>query len=200
MVRYSVHPGVVMTMKWIETLKEKTGHSLDEWMTLIAKDAPSDPRKRVEWLKKKHGLGTNSAIWLADRSMGVNKELGDGDDYLKIAPKYVDALYEGPKSALRQLHDALIDLALTLGKDIRISPTKTTVPIYRNHVIAQIKPSTRTRIDFGLALGDTKATGRLIDTGGFAKKDRITHRIAVASAADIGDELKRWLKRAYDLD
>jgi hypothetical protein len=36
----------------------------------------------------------------------------------------------------------------------------------------------RTRIDFGLALKDTPATGRLIDTGGFAKKDRITHRFA----------------------
>jgi hypothetical protein len=32
------------------------------------------------------------------------------------------------------------------------------------------------------------------------KKDRITHRIAVTSAADIDGELKRWLKEAYDRD
>lgn len=41
-------------------------------------------------------------------------------------------------------------------------------------MFAQIKPTTQTRIDLGFALKDMKATGRLIDTGGFAKKDRIT--------------------------
>lgn len=30
---YGVHPGVLMTQKWIAELKEKTGRSLDEWMT-----------------------------------------------------------------------------------------------------------------------------------------------------------------------
>jgi hypothetical protein len=45
-----------------------------------------------------------------------------------------------------------------------------------------------------------KPTGRLIDTGGFAKKDRITHRIPLESPADIDDEVKRWLKVAYDRD
>jgi hypothetical protein len=69
-----------------------------------------------------------------------------------------------------------------------------------NHVFAQIKPTTRTRIDLGLALGDTPATGRLIDTGGFEKKDRITHRIPITSPAEIDDEVKRWLKTAYDRD
>jgi len=67
-------------------------------------------------------------------------------------------------------------------------------------VIAQIKPSTRTRIDFGLALGATKASGRLIDTGGYAKKDRITHRFVITSLQDIDGEVKRWLKKAYDMD
>jgi hypothetical protein len=28
---YSVHPGVLMTRKWVAILKEKTGRSLDEW-------------------------------------------------------------------------------------------------------------------------------------------------------------------------
>lgn len=36
--------------------------------------------------------------------------------------------------------------------------------------------------------------------GGFEKKDRITHRIEVQSLADIDEEVKRWLKAAYDLD
>ena len=29
---YSVHPGVLMTQKWVSTLKEKTGRTLEEWL------------------------------------------------------------------------------------------------------------------------------------------------------------------------
>ncbi len=45
-----------------------------------------------------------------------------------------------------------------------------------------------------------KPKGRLIDTGGFAKRDRITHRIPITCLADIDDEVKRWLKVAYERD
>ena len=65
-------------------------------------------------------------------------------------------------------------------------------------MFAQIKPATNTRIDLGLALGGTKPTGRLIDTGGFAKKDRITHRIEISSIKDIDAEVTRWLKKGYE--
>lgn len=30
--------------------------------------------------------------------------------------------------------------------------------------------------------------------------DRITHRFEIASLSDIDDEVKRWLKKAYDMD
>ncbi len=83
---------------------------------------------------------------------------------------------------------------------MKACPCTTIVPLYRNHVFAQLKPTTRTRLDLGLALGDTKAKGRLIDTGGFAKKDRITHRIAIERIEDIDAEVKRWLTTAYDRD
>ncbi|MBZ5536331.1 MAG: DUF5655 domain-containing protein [Acidobacteriia bacterium] len=83
---------------------------------------------------------------------------------------------------------------------MKASPSKTIVPLYRNHVFAEIKPATRTRIDLGFALRDLKARGRLIDTGGLAKKDRITHRIPIAKLEEIDDEVKHWLKIAYELD
>ena len=85
---------------------------------------------------------------------------------------------------------------------MKACPCKTIVPLYRQHVFAQIKPATNSRIDFGLCFTTYKGKlpKRLIDTGGLAKKDRITHRIAVTSLADIDDELKKWLKAAYDLD
>lgn len=197
---YSVHPGVAMTIKWIGELKKKTGRSLDEWMTYLKKNGPKDEKERRVWLKEKHGLGTNTAWWLAERVEGKGTEVGDPDEYLEAAEGYVDNMFSGGKAGLKPIYDALLKLGLETGKEAKACPCQTIVPLYRNHVFAQIKPTTRTRIDLGFALGDTKVKGRLIDTGGLARKDRITHRIEISSLDDIDDEVKQWLKVAYDRD
>jgi uncharacterized protein DUF5655 len=131
---------------------------------------------------------------------GMPREFASPAAYLATAERYVDDMFAGPKAALWPIYEALLKTGLSVGKDTKACPCKKIVPIYRRHVIAQIKPATRTRIDFGLALGNTKAPKRLIDTGGFMKKDRITHRIEITSIDDIDDELKRWLKKAYEMD
>lgn len=197
---YSVHPGVLTTQKWIGELKEKTGRTLDEWIAQIKKAGPKDEKARREWLKKEYGLGTNTSWWLAERAEGKGEEAGDPDLYLQSAERHVEEMFSGGKAKLRPLYDKLLNLGLKTGKEAKACPCATIVPLYRNHVFAQIKPTTQTRIDMGFALGDTKPTGRLIDTGGFAKKDRITHRIPITSTDDIDDEVKHWLKVAYDRD
>ena len=197
---YSVHPGVLMTQKWIGELKQKTGRSLEEWLKFIKKSAPADEKERRAWLKEEHGLGTNTAWWLAERSFGKGGESGDPELYLQQAERDVEKMFSGGKAGLRPLYNKLLKLGLKTGKEVKACPCQTIVPLYRNHVFAQIKPTTQTRIDMGFALGDLKPTGRLIDTGGFAKKDRITHRIPISSLDDIDDEVKHWLKIAYDRD
>jgi hypothetical protein len=197
---YSVHPGIYMVQKWIETLPEKTGRSLDDWLALVKREGPPTEQERREWLKTKHKLGTNSAWWIAERSVGKGTEEDTPEAYLQTAEKYVEEMFSGAKAALRPLYDELLKLCLNFAPEVKACPGKTIVPLYRNHVIAQIKPTTRTRIDFGFALGDLKGAGRLIETGGFAKKDRITHRIEIKALADIDNEVKRWLRIAYDLD
>ena len=196
---YSVHPGVLMTQKWIAELKQKTGRTLDDWLKLIKNEGPKDEQPRRDWLKTKYGLGTNTAWWLAERSVGKGEESADCEAYLKAAEQYVDEMFAGKKEHLRPIYDALLKLGLSVGKDAKACPCQTIVPLYRNHVFAQIKPTTLTRIDFGLALGDTRKTPqRLINTGGYEKKDRITHRFEISSLRDIDDEVKRWLRIAYE--
>jgi hypothetical protein len=198
---YDPHGGVAMLRNWIDTLKEKTGRDLDEWTALIKSKGPADNTERRAWLKEKHGFGTNSARCLADHAEGKGElEEADPAVYLANAVGYVDAMFSGSKAALRPLYDRLYDLARSIGGDIRICPGKTAIAIYRTHVIAQIKATTRTRIDFGLALKDTPAKGRLIDTGGLAKKDRITHRIEITKLDDIDDCVEKWLRHAWAMD
>ena len=197
---YGVHPGVAMTQKWVAELKQKTGRSLDEWLRLVKKSGPKDEKSRREWLKTEHGLGTNSAWWLAERAEGKGSDVDDPDTYLAAAEGYVEQMFTGSKASLRPIYDEILKVGLKVGKDVKACPCQTIVPLYRNHVFAQIKPTTTKRIDIGFALGDMKPKGRLIDTGGFAKKDRITHRIPLESVPDIDDEVKQRLKVAYDRD
>jgi hypothetical protein len=133
---------------------------------------------------------------------GKGAEEDSPEAYLKAAVVYVEEQYAGLKEKLRPIYDELLKLGKSVGADVKACPCKTMVPLYREHVFAQIKPTTNTRIDFGFALAHYKGKlpKRIIDTGGLAKKDRITHRIELKSVDDIDTEVKEWLKTAYDLD
>jgi hypothetical protein len=199
---YSVHPGVAMVQNWIVNLKDKTGRTLEQWLKHIKKEGPEDEKACRAWLKEKYGIGTNTAWWMAEKAFGSKLGLADDDpeSYLKAAPQYVEAMFAGGKAGLRPIYDALLKFGLALGKDVKACPCQTMVPLYRQHVFANLKPSTQTRLDLGLALKDTKTPARLIDTGGFAKKDRITRRIAISSPQEIDNEVKHWLQVAYEMD
>ena len=196
---YDVHPSLAMYQSSLAGLKQKTDRTLKEWITFVNKEGPATEKERRAWLKEKHGLGMNYAWWIAEQSLGKGDD-GSPETYLKNAEAYVEKMYSGTKEALRPIFDELLVLGRSMGPDVKVCPCQTIVPLYRNHVFAQIKPTTRTRIDLGLALKDTKVPKRLIDTGGLAKKDRITHRIEITSPKDIDAEVKKWLKTAYEMD
>ncbi len=199
---YGVHPGVAMMANWIATLKEKSGRTVEQWVALAKKEGPKDEKALRDWFKKEHGHGTNSAWWLAERSVGKGGEDDTPEAYMKAAEGYVRDMFDGAKANLKPLYEALLNEAAAIGDEVKACPCKTIVPLYRNHVFAQIKPTTRTRIDLGFALA--KFTGkfpaRLIDTGGKEKGDRITHRIPMSDPKEIDDTTRHWLRVAYDLD
>ncbi len=199
---YSVHPSVAYAQAIINNLPVKTGKSIDEWVRLIKKSAPKGEKERRDWLKKEYKLGGTTVAMIVARAEGKGAEDTDGQADLKAAPGYVENMYAGSKAALRPLHDALVELGLSIGGEVKICPCETIVPLYRNHVFAQIKPSTRTRIDFGLALkgAKKKPPKRLQDTGGLVKGDRITYCFAITALENIDEEVEQWLKLAYELD
>jgi hypothetical protein len=147
-------------------------------------------------------MGNNSAWWIAERAEGKTAEEDTPEGYLEVAEKYVEQQYVGKKELLRPIYDELLCVGKSIAGDVKACPCQTMVPLYRNHVFAQLKPTTNSRIDLGLALAKHKGKlpKRLIDTGGLAKKDRITHRIEITDLAQIDMEVQKWLKTAYELD
>jgi len=180
----------------------KDGTLAGRGTALIKKEGPEDEKGRREWLKTKQKLGANSAGWLAERASGKGGEFDGPESYLRSALRHVEEQYAGPKKKLRPIYDELWKLGKSIGADVKACPCKTIVPLYRKHVFAQIKPTTNTRIDLAFALAHYKGKlpKRLIDTGGLAKKDRITHRIELKAVDEIDSDVKTWLKTAYDLD
>jgi len=197
---YSVHPSVAMKQAWVAGLLERTGRTLEEWIELVQEEGPQTERERRAWLKAKHGLGTNAAWWLAEHAEGKGVEDFDPEAYLKAAEGYVTEMFSGRRAGLLPLYEKIVSLARGLGSDVRICPCKTIVPLYRRHVFAEIRPAAANRIDLGFALRDLPPTDRLVSTGGYEHKDRITHRISITSLKTIDAEVKGWLRRAYDLD
>ena len=170
---YDVHPGVAMMQKWVSELKEKTGRSLEEWIALVKTEGPKDEKSGREWLKINHKLGTTSTWWIAERADGKGREDDSPEAYLKAAVRYAEGQDAGPKEKLRPIYDELLKLGKSLGDDVKACPCKTIVPLYREHVFAQIKPTTNSRIDLGFALTHYKGKlpKRMIDTGGLDSQD-----------------------------
>jgi hypothetical protein len=194
--RYSLHPGFAREQAYRDNLASRTGKTLEQWVALAKKQKLGTVRERIAWLKSDHALTTDYARWIAEECDG-----GTGAD--AYDPDALVKSMFAKKPALVPLYEKLLALGLGVAHDVKACPCATIVPLFRKHVFAQLKPTTQTRIDVGFALGDPKKTpakGRLIDTGGFAKKDRITHRIEVAKPGDIDATVERWLKVAYGRD
>lgn len=199
--QFGVHPSVSHGKAMIRNLEKNTGRALGDWVALLNGRGPSGASDPLTWLKEEHDLGKITAQIVVDHA-SQRLEGYDDASYLASAQAHVDAMFAGPKSALLPLYERLMDLAYALGPDLRACPCKTMVPLYRHHAIAEIKPTTRTRIDFGLALRPYagKLPPRLLETAGLRDTNRITHRLSVSTLADIDDELAHWLKVAYNDD
>ncbi|MGO9542751.1 MAG: DUF4287 domain-containing protein [Terriglobales bacterium] len=144
---YSVHPSIAMVRNGIAELSQKTGRSLEEWIVLMKKSGAATEKERREWLQKEHKLGRNNATWIAERADGKGTAAFDSpDSYLKSAAEWVEEQYSGARAALRPLYEELLQVGFSSGKDVKACPCRTMVPFYRNHVFAQIKPSTNTRM------------------------------------------------------
>ncbi len=182
------------------TLPKRSGRSLGEWVSLVRAHGPPTEKARRAWLRAVHKLGANAAWWVAERAEQDDPAGTEPAGYVASASEIVDAMFSGKRAALRPVYDAVLDAAGALGGDVRVSPGRSVVPFYRARVFAQAKPTSATRIDLGLALGDAPAGPPLIETGGLARKGRITHRIPLGRVEEVDDAVRGWLRRAYELD
>ncbi len=169
----------------IANMPEKTGKSLDEWKSILKSKSFSKHSEGVNYLKKEH----NVTHGFANTIVLLSKEENQSADEL------VSFQYKG-KEALFPIYQELIDYVQSLGNDVTITPKKGSVSIIRKRQFLLIKPATKTRIDLGFKLKDQPVTDRLENSGPFGSM--CTHRVKISEVDEIDDELKAWIKEAYE--
>jgi hypothetical protein len=171
--------------RMIESLKEKTGKSLDEWRGVVANAGWGKHGEIMAGLKGEHGLthGFANIIALRARDSG---EAPTGDPIEEMFAKRPEA---------KLVYDALMARVHTFGDDVDLAPKKGYVSVRRMKQFAIMQPAAG-RLDVGIQLKGVEPVGRLEASGSF--NAMLTHRVRVLSAADIDAELVGWLKSAYD--
>lgn len=177
----------------IMNLKEKTGKSLDQWVTLARGSKLQKHGEIVAFLKSEHALGHGYANLVAQTALGT---ITAGPGATKGGDELVDGQYSGAKAALRPWYELLIRKVAAFGDDVDISPKKANVSLRRSKQFALVQPSTADRLDVGLNLKGTPAAGRLEASGSFSSM--VSHRVRVTAKSEIDAELIGWLKKAYD--
>jgi hypothetical protein len=142
----------------------------------------------VKYLKAEHGMTHGYANLVAQQALqaeaGAAEESGDP----------IEAMYAGPRAALRPIHEAVAAAVKKFGSDVEFSLKKGYVSLRRNKQFGCILPATNTRVDVGLILKGVKAAGRLEASS----NTMFTHRVKVSSVKEVDKELLGWLKQAYE--
>jgi hypothetical protein len=174
----------------IRNLEASTGKSIAEWIATARATGLAKHGQIVSLLKKDHGLSHGYANQIALRALAATNSNTAPD----VDP--LDALYSGPRAALRKIHDKLIAAIKKFGGDVEFAPKKSYVSVRRSKQFALIQPTTATRLDVGLILKQLPPSGRLEESGSF--NAMFTHRVRLTSPDDVDAELIGWLRQAYD--
>ena len=177
-----------MAASMIANMPEKTGKPLEDWLAIVAKSGAAKHGEIVKMLKSEHGMTHGFASLVAHKAREASEGPGETD--------LVAAQYSGPKEGLRPIYDAVADFVTTLGSDAELAPKKSYVSLRRSKQFGLIQPSTKTRVDLGLNLKGTASVGRLEDSGSF--NAMVSHRIRLENPADVDQEVKDWLRAAFE--
>lgn len=174
----------------VANLKEKTGKTLEQWISLAKKSGAEKHGGVVKHLKSEHGLthGYANLVALKFLKSDAGSQADDGADL-------VAAQYDGAKADLKPIYDKIIKAVSGFGSDVEIAPKKAYVSLRRKKQFALVQPSTKTRVDLGVNLKDAAPAGRLEASGSF--NAMVSHRVRLEKAGDVDKDVVAWLKQAY---
>lgn len=170
-------------------LERTSGADVATWKSRIEANGSADEASLRAWLTEQGVTGYGQQLLVMERFGYPAWALAQPDALVEA--QYAD------RPALRPILDALLLAAGAIGP-VTIQARKGYVALLtQRRTFASIEPTTRSRVDLGLRLPDVAPAGRALAATSLGQS-AMTHRIPLASADDIDDEVGSWLRRAYD--
>jgi predicted transport protein len=172
----------------IESLKEKTGQSLEEWKKIIAKQGLSKHGEIVNFLKETHQVTHGYASEIALKTLGSDADSTTNTDDLIVSQ------YKG-KEHLKAFYDKLLSEIKQFKGEFEIAPKKTYVSLKRKKQFIILNPASKTRFEIGFNLKGVEPKGKLE-----AEKPNgiCSHKINLSDISEIDKEVIAWIKMAFD--
>ncbi|MEZ4670718.1 MAG: DUF4287 domain-containing protein [Anaerolineae bacterium] len=174
---------------YLDTIKEKTGKSPDDFVKLAKKKGLTQHAELLAWLKEEFGLGTGHARALIVVIQGADKPRASKDEA-------VDKHFTGAKAGWRTAYDALLKKLNTFGSDVSVSPTSSYISLLRDKKKFGIVQVSSKYMDIGIKRKGTPATDRFGESGSW--NNMVTHRVRIEDPKELNAELYKWLRAAYD--
>ncbi|HEY7201635.1 MAG TPA: DUF5655 domain-containing protein [Candidatus Dormibacteraeota bacterium] len=162
---------------------EKTyGRSIDELVAVVAESGLTRHGDVVAMLKERLGMTHGAAHRV---SLVARERLAVPSS--QPAP--------APPAAVEATHAELLRTIEALGADVEQAPKKGYVSLRRRRQFAMLQPGARW-VNLGLVLPGVEPAGRLEPAATW--NALFTHRVRVASTAEVDDDVRAWVRAAYD--
>jgi len=178
--------------KWFASvqasLERDTGKTIDQWVEIVRRDCKeTKPKARVDWLKERYGLGVNRCAHILSVAF---PEAGGWDD----ADALRKALWtDADSTAILEAIEAAV-----AGFPGVVTGQRKAFTAFSNRVqFASAKPVKGGAVSLGLAL-EPDSSPRLSAPRNESWSERLKAKLALASPAEVDEEVKALLKAAWE--
>ena len=176
--------------EFIQTAKEKTGKTLEEWLSVVKASGLSKQMEIVNWLKKEKGLNHLQSTLLAGMFLNNGKTVYSNEGNL-LDNQFLKC------ETMRPLFESVSEGIHKTIPGTQLIPKKTYLSFTaaREFAAINIKPK---EIRLGLDLGDEPFTDTLQKTKMTGPMPRISHMIVLTDLKQFDKRVQDLLRTSYD--
>ncbi|MBK7357673.1 MAG: DUF4287 domain-containing protein [Saprospiraceae bacterium] len=176
--------------EFIETAKEKTGKTLQEWLSLVESSRILKQNDILEWLKKGHGLNHMQAQFVA----GIFLNSGNpvyGNENALLENQFVKC------PDMQSLFDTVSEGIISQFQGTQLIPKKTYLSFtsVREFAAINVKPK---EIRLGLDLGEEPFTEIVQKSKLTGPMPRISHMIILTNIKQFDSMTKQLIEQSYN--
>jgi predicted transport protein len=176
--------------EFIQTAKEKTGKSLDEWLDVIKPGGYIRTMQILNWLKVDHKLNHMQANFLANIYLNKGQVVYQDENNL-LENQFAKC------EAMRPLFDSVSKNILTQFPGTQLIPKKTYLSFaaQREFAAINVKPK---EIRLGLDLGEEPFNEIVQKSKLSGPMPRISHMVALTDVSEFDDRIFDYLRQSYN--